>query len=206
MLDVFVWLILFLLFSGLALLFHYWYELISGREEYTRNELVGFAKILPGQFKKLTEQGDKILNFISLGVGIIVAWLLTLFGGLVSPDVSRAPDFASDQIPNYFFQSFLFPGILHLVWPAFREIISTNIDKENVISKLLKSDLPFFFTLCAALPAINFAVWGIYHEFSFLYCLINSAACLAYIGFRLHQGLKEKAESEIQQTDIGGDY
>ncbi len=185
MVEIIVWIILYFFLSGAVLVVHYWYNLFQSREQYTRDEILDFMRIIQDQIQKLTASGDRGLNFISIFVGVVTAWILTLFGGLVSPNSSLAPDHAEAEMPNYFFQSALFLLILHLVWPSLKEMALERGGESSPIYKILQTEIPFFYGFCSALGAVNLAVWGVYHEMLFLFCFINMLICLFYVGYRL---------------------
>ncbi len=185
MLEIIVWIILFSFFSGIVLVLHYWATLLREKDQYTREELVDFLQIILKQIQVLTSHGSPGLNYMALGAGIGAAWLLTLFGGLVSPNSSPSPDHAGAEMPNYFFQSALFVLIAHVVWPSLKDFAVDRGGRESLFFRIVDSDIPFFFGLATALGAINVAVWGVYHEMSFLFCFLNMLICLGYAGYRL---------------------
>src|SRR5437016_2076733 len=98
MLELIVWCIVFSTVTGIVLVVHYWYDLIRQRDTYTRGDLVDFLHIYREQLGLLTSHGSAVMSYAALGIGVLVAWLLTLFGGLVSPNSSPAPDFAGAEI------------------------------------------------------------------------------------------------------------
>jgi hypothetical protein len=198
--EILVWTTLLGIFASVVLVLDYWSHLLREQDSYTRDELVDLYRINLRQFENLTGRGETSLNYLALLAGIAVAWALTLFGGLLSPDVTLAPDHAEDQIPNYFFQSILFPLILHIVWPSMKDVANDQAGPDGVLSRLLATELPFFFGLTVALGAINLAVWGVHHHMSFLFCAINAVLCFIYAGYRLHTA--EPAE----EYSTGSDY
>lgn len=197
MAEFVIWLVLFGLLASGVLIIHYWYSLIQHRDSYSRADLVDFGAILNQQLHRLIGKRDVPLGYGALAVGAGIAWFLTLLGGLVSPDTTSAPDFASASIPNYFFQSILFPAILHLLWPSLRELAGSG----GMAIRLLATARPLFFGLAIALGAINITVWGLYHETSFLFCLINNILALGYAGYRLDL---EEPENGGQPPGRGG--
>ena len=187
MAEFIVWGIIYLIFCGIVLVVRYWYELISTRNSYTREELVDLIRIIPEQLSRLTSRGgESVLSYLAIGSGVFVAWFLVLLGGLLSPDTTPSPDHASAHVTNYFFQSVLFPGILHLVWPSIKDVVMDNAGEDSLPFRFFSAEVPFFFGLACALGAVNLTVWGYYHEMSFLFCLINLVLCLVYAGFRVH--------------------
>ncbi|MBI3395557.1 MAG: hypothetical protein HY042_06970 [Spirochaetia bacterium] len=192
MLEIIVWVILFSIFAGIVLVLNYWANLFRSQEQYTRDELLDFVRIIMDQIQRLTTQhGNPALNFGSLACGIGAAWLLTLFGGLVSPAAPPHPDHASAQIPNYFFQSALFLMILHVVWPSLKDMAVGRGGPDSLLFRIVDTEVPFFFGLSVGLASINIAVWGVFHEMNFLFSLVNALVCLGYAFFRL-TGLSEE--------------
>lgn len=186
-LEILVWATLLIIFAGVILILDYWGHLLREQESYTRSELVDFYRIYLRQIENLTSaRGDTGINYMAIGAGIAVAWALTLFGGLLSPDVTAATDHAEDQIPNYFFQSLLFPLILHIVWPSMKDVALDQGGPRGILSRLLNAEISFFFALAVALGSINLAVWGVYHHMHFLFAAINAGLCFVYAGYRLH--------------------
>ncbi|MCR9141305.1 MAG: hypothetical protein NXI24_03575 [bacterium] len=202
--EILVWATLLGVFAGVVLVLDYWGHLLREQDSYTRDELIDLYRIILRQFENLTSRGETALNYLALLSGIAVAWALTLFGGLLSPDITIAPDHAEDQIPNYFFQSILFPLILHIVWPSMKDVASDQGGPDGFLSRLLATELPFFFSLTIALGAINLAVWGVHHHMSFIFCAINAGLCFIYAGYRLHTA--EPASEYAPGSDYGESY
>jgi len=186
MIGFLVWFILFIVLLGAVLVVSYWLELIRRKDEYTRDELVNFPRIFSEQSSRLMQPGEEAPAFIMLGAGVLFSWILTLFGGLVSPDLTPAPDYAAAQIPNYFFQSILFPAILHFIRPSLRDLVAPY--ESGFLGRLMDAELNFFLGLAVSLGAINISLWGVYNEMSFPFCFINMAACLVYAGYRVKSG------------------
>ena len=184
--ELLVWSTLLCIFAGVILVLDYWGHLLREQDSYRRDELIDFYRILLRQFESLTARGDTALSYASIGAGIAVAWALTLFGGLLSPDITMAPDHAEDQIPNYFFQSILFLFILHIVWPSLKDVAMDQGGPHGMPARLVNTETTFFFGLAVALGAINLTMWGVYHHQSFLFCSINAGLCFVYAGYRLH--------------------
>lgn len=202
--ELLVWATIFGIFVGVILVLDYWGHLLREQDSYTRDELIDLYRIILRQFENLTARGDSSLNYLSLLGGVAVAWILTLFGGLLSPDITVAPDHAEDQIPNYFFQSILFPLILHIVWPAMKDVANDQGGPDGIPGRLMATELPFFFSLTVALGAINLAAWGVYHHMSFLFCSINAGLCFVYAGYRLHSA--EPADEYVPGGYDGEQY
>ena len=135
--------------------------------------------------RKRLLSGKRPWAYISYCCGLAGAWLLTGVGAALSLDISAAPDLASDQLSNYFFQSFLILLALHLLEQNFTDWRKRN--QEQVFAKLLDASLFFFTALASALAAINLTVWLLYQETHFLYCIMNSVLCLSYAYYRLQK-------------------
>ena len=169
MLDILVWVILFSIFAGIVLVVHYWYELFRRKDRYGREEILNIPQIIQDQLMHLTDGRDRLLQFAGIGVGIALGWCLTWVGGFFSPDVGPEPDWASAQMPNYFFQSALFVLILHLAYPSFRDLARDSGGSSGVLMRLLNTEIGLFFGLTTTLAAINLTSWGVHHQTSFLF-------------------------------------
>ena len=208
MAEFIVWIIHFTLFGGAVIFITYWIRLLQNKEELHRKELIDFFDIIKKESQKLFPRPFIPAGYITFLFGIIIAWLLVLLGGAVSPTVGSLPDYASSELTNYFFQSILFPGVLHFLWPLFKENVAlSGTAKNTFLSKLTESDTPFFFGLCVSLGSLNLTLWGIYHDMSFLYCAFNAVICFIYAGFRFptsNENLSESAENEplAQEDDL----
>lgn len=183
MLELLIWIILYSILTGIVVMVRYWYALFQDKDRYRRSELIDFPTILTDEFLAFLKKPDIMYSAMALGAGIAVAWLLALFGGLVSPGTARIPDFASNEMPNYFFQSALSILIFHLAWPSFKELAEPG----TPVHKFVKSEVAFFMGLAPGLAAMNLMVWGVHHDISFMYMVINLWICLLYAGFRLQQ-------------------
>ena len=205
MLDILVWVILFSIFSGIVLVFHYWYELFTQKDRYGREEILNIPQIIQDQLLHLTDGRDRMLQFAGIGVGIALGWCLTWVGGFFSPDMGPEPDWASAQMPNYFFQSALFVLILHLAYPSFRDLAYDSGGPSGILMRILNTEISLFYGLCGTLAAVNLTVWGVHHQTSFLFALINAVICLLYAGYRLDQK-QEALEKEGEFDESGYDY
>lgn len=190
--QMFVWLVFFLFFCGVLLVVEYWVRLFRERDEYRREELIDFPTII--RERMLYIVNGQPAGYMALGLGALTGWCLTLFGGLVSPGSPRMPDYATPEVTNYFFQSFLFIGILHVTWPSMVEIAREK--SIELLDQILAAEVPFFLGLCSTLAAMSISIWGVYHEMSFLYCFTNMLVCLAYGGYRLNQFNPPGAEGD----------
>ncbi len=201
---------------SLLLLVNYWVDLFANQESYNRHELIDLVGILRQEMGRLLGGEDSHLRLASFLAGTFLALVLTLLGGLLSPDLDAAPDYASDQFPNYFFQSVLLVLVLHLIWPALLTQISLSPDHWSY--RLLRLDLPFLLALSVGLATLSLSLWGIYHQLHFLYCLGNLGFCLVYAGYRLRVEEKKAVQavddevsdledtSNIEDTEGTEDY
>ncbi|MCS7205152.1 MAG: hypothetical protein NZ853_05605 [Leptospiraceae bacterium] len=188
-----VWIILFLVLLWLVMVISYWEHLLRQKDIFTRQELIDFKNILFFQLQKMNPH-HSLMGYITFFLGIVNAWLLTLLGGLISPDTGPEPDFTTDEMPNYFFQSALFVGMLHIVWPSLRAYFEER-NFRGIFQEILEHDKSFFTGISVALSSISLACWGVYHEIHFLFVLINGVILLSYAAYQIQR------EKEIQQTE-----
>ncbi|MBX7059591.1 MAG: hypothetical protein K1X75_16120 [Leptospirales bacterium] len=197
-----VWIVLFSVCGGVAFFLDYWLRLFQQKDSYERDELLDFTAILRREFEILTVRGEAGLNYLALAAGVGGGWTLTLLGGLLSPDqVALVPDHGENQVPNYFFQSFLFVGVLHAIWPSLRDFAIDRGGPDGLLARLLESETPFFFGICCCLAAMSLTMWGVYHEMSFLFSAANAIVCIGYALYRLRQAA---SGGDYEQED--GDY
>ncbi len=194
----FVWFILFFILFWIVMVVSYWEKLIRSKDIYSKEELVYFHKILLEQLEKMNPK-HSILGYIAFFFGIIVAWFLTLFGGLISPDTGIEPDFASNEMANYFFQSALFVFILHLILPSLKMYLEDHF-APDIFIKFLEHDKAFFTGLSITLVSITLTSWGIYHQISFLFVLINGIILLSYAAYQI-QREKENIETYSKEEN-----
>ncbi|GIX41039.1 MAG: hypothetical protein KatS3mg129_0772 [Leptospiraceae bacterium] len=197
---IIVWLILFSILLWIVLVVSYWEKLIRSKDTYTREELVYFHKIYDIQLRKMNPN-HSILGYIAFLTGILIAWCLTLLGGLISPDSGPEPDFASNEMANYFFQSGLFVFMLHLVWPSLRFYFEEHFAPDFILD-FMNHDKSFFTGLSVTLPSISLTCWGMYHQISFLFVLINGIILLTYASYQiLRNPLKENLLENYPDND-----
>jgi len=137
-----VWIILFFILFWVVIVVSYWEKLLRSKDVYTREELIYFLQIFDIQLRKMNPE-HSILGYIMFSFGVLIAWLLTLFGGLISPDTGPEPDYASNEMANYFFQSALFVFMLHIVWPSLKFFLEERFAPQILID-LMNQDKPFF--------------------------------------------------------------
>ena len=181
--DFIIWFFVFSFLLALILVLNYYIFLFRSRENVNRKEVFPIHKIVYNELGRLLMNKNAAPRLISFLLGILCVWMLTLLGGFLAPDLSIAADYAASQIPNYFFQSVIFVLILHLFWPALMETVPLQT---RIMKDLGNLNFPFLFSLSLGLAAMNISLWGLYHELSFIYCIINASLCLGYGSYRLN--------------------
>lgn len=154
-----MYLILFLLYFalGTALLFvvQYFLSLFSDkRENYNRDELTDFRKILVSQWQKLLGD-DTQTAYTGIALGVVLGLLLTSWGSFVT-------------------SSILFPVLLYFLLPLLKSRFSVSEkNQENFFIRLLYRDLPFFQAFSLAVIAQIF-VASYARDINFLWAVINA--------------------------------
>ena len=189
-LEILVWALMAGLFLCGLLLFQYYQFLFDSQEDFQRDELLGLRSILVEEFREFIGKDTSQLSYLSLAVGALFAWLLCLIGGILSLSTGPTPGHASGSPPNYFFQSALILLVGHLTLPALRK------NAGALTQTLLSKDDHFLVSLAVSLAALNFMLWGIYHDTLFLYALANGGLSLAYAAYRLEKYRKESGHKE----------
>ncbi len=192
MIEWIVWIILFFTMAGCVLVVRYWISLMREKDSYHRDELIDFPSILLREANALSPDG--ISGFLAAAGGVGLAMLLTLLGGLLSPDTGPEPDWTASQMPNYFFQSALSVLIFHLAWPSFRTIAEDSF-APSFLRTFLEQEDAFFWGMSVALAAFNLTAWGVEHRISFFFVLINGLLLLVYAGYRLNLSREREPES-----------
>ena len=188
----FLWLFVFILLLHFILLFNYWQNLFRAKEKYSRDELVALPKILLQEFRRLFFSSSSfifiMLNFFT---GITLASFLVFLGGALALDISPAPDLAGNQLSNYFFQSFLFLLVLHLLEPKWKEIFLGEDKQNSLLAKIFHGSAYLYLGLAISLAAWNISIWLLYNEIHSFYYIMNVPLCLLYANYRLQ--LEEKS-------------
>ena len=210
-LEIIIWVFFYTCFFSFILLLYYWINLFRYKDTYTKEEIFSIVPILKQEYERFFPYSSEASHFLSIGLGIAFAWLLTFLGGILSPDLDNLPDYASSELSNYFFQSFLILILFHITFPAIRD---TNFyTKRLVLQKFFRHEFSFLISLSISLASMNIVLWGLYHELLFLYILINVFLCLLYALYRIQleeekliQNKKKEKEpsAELSQT-IGYD-
>lgn len=175
--DFFVWLILFVLFSVLLPSMHYWGDLFAKKDSFTREELTDVREIMEMSFREIE---DKPILIGLFAAGSLLAWLVVLFGGLLSPDLSMASDFAEDTAANYFFQSFLFPVLLSIVLGGL-----TDAFPDGIINRIAEHRDALVCGLSISMISLNLSSWGIHHQMNFLFLFLNSCILFVFALYRM---------------------
>lgn len=183
MLEIVTWVILFSILAGCVIMIRYWIDLLKIKDNYQRNELIDFPRILWQETQSLSkEPTSAVVAAIS---GIILAFLLAMLGGLLSPDTGPEPDWASAAMPNYFFQSAISVLVFHLAWPSFKSMAHDSF-APDFLTSLLESDDIFFGALSISLATFSLTAWGVHHQMAFLFVLVNGLLLLFYAGYRFN--------------------
>jgi hypothetical protein len=205
-LEFFVWFFLFLLLGAGLLFLDEWLMLFQSRNTYEKHELLDYRTILIRKLNQIFL--DPIPSLTAFLTGILLAWFFVWIGGLPAPDATEAVDWAEDSWSNYFFQSAIMVFMLHFIWPALEDVKAGEF-----LSHYFQATIPLFSGLGLSLVSVQITSWGVHHNISFLFMLINSLLILAYLRYRLSK-LHTKEEPaidpfeddvEIQQTDFPAD-
>ncbi len=196
MIELIAWIFLTILLFAVTLLLHYWSELFSEQEQYTRSEILGIPAIFKHELAGLLDHGQVVFQVASLAAGIAFSWFLVLLGGLAAPDGGIIPDHATESLSNYFFQSVLILPIIHGIWPFIKDL---GIGSPSSLPALIsRTEMAFFTAVSCSLAAIPLSIWGVYHQTSFLFSLFNAVIAISYavIRLRLHRPGEEEFENE----------
>lgn len=191
MLEWIVWLILFSLLGSIVVMVRYWTDLLKKQDTYHRLELIGFPQILSREVRIIGGAG--IHGTLAAVAGVLFGWVLTSLGGLFSPDLGPEPDWTAGQLPNYFFQSAFSVLIFHVAWPAVRNLVPRS---PGFLQNFLEQEDSFFSGLSVCLASVSLTAWGVDHEMSFLFVLINGILLLAYAVYRLNLSAARQTVSD----------
>jgi hypothetical protein len=204
-------LIEFILFLFLNLIFLILFSLIryyvllfkeSERDEFSRDELIDFQKLIPKSILDLFEQNRNMI--FAAGVYVLVAVLIygySLLGGIIG-----SPHYAN-EFGNYFFLSpilflaiaFGYTFLLKAIYPG----LEFN-PPSDILGKLLSQEFAVIASAGISTVAMNFAVSGVYREISFLFIFFNLLIIFAVLIYKL---AVPKIEEEIYEQDYSnGDY
>lgn len=192
-LELFVWLILYAILQCILFFVTHLLELFESKDEYTKSELTDLRSILLSGLSRIVPNG---MAAVAMLVGIIASWLLVLFGGLMSPDTTPATDHAESAWPNYFFLSFLTVIIFHIAMPALKDL---NLGRSSALSRFASEDKSLLVSVAVNLVAISLAGWGVFHELSFLFCLLNGLLCMSYCLYLLRKKIAGTEQSTAEQ-------
>ncbi|EKR72716.1 hypothetical protein [Leptospira noguchii] len=171
--EFLLYLIFFGIVSVLLILASYYFKLLflSGRESFDKLELVDWIRIIPEEFIKLLESGGSLqYAAIAFFVSAFVSYLWTLLGGMIG-----APHYA-DSFGNYFFLSFLLPATLLTTYGILVELILKDLPSTNpnhFLVRFLEQEVAILSGCSISVIASNLAVYGLFHEISFLFVFPN---------------------------------
>ncbi len=193
-----VWIILLFILTVSVFILRYWVGLLREKDTYYRDELIDFRSILLRELQALSVDGHS--GYMAAAAGLGLAILLTMLGGLLSPDTGPEPDWAASQMPNYFFQSALSVLIFHLAWPSFRSI-AEDASVPALLHDFLEREDAFFWGMALGLAAFSLAAWGVYHRISFLFVLCNDLLLIFYAGYRLNLMWQRQSQDAVYDTE-----
>ncbi|WP_000394961.1 hypothetical protein [Leptospira interrogans] len=171
--EFLLYLIFFGIVSILLVLASYYFKLLflSGRESFERLELVDWIRIVPNELIKLLESGGSLQYAgIAFFVSAFVSYLWTLLGGMIG-----APHYA-DSFGNYFFLSFLLPVTLLTTYGILVELVLKDLPSTNpnhFLVLFLEQEVAILSGCSISVIASNLAVYGLFHEISFLFVCPN---------------------------------
>ncbi|EKO52690.1 MULTISPECIES: hypothetical protein [Leptospira] len=171
--EFLLYLIFFGIVSVLLVLASYYFKLLflSGRESFERLELVDWIRIVPDELIKLLESSGSLqYAAIAFFVSAFISYLWTLLGGMIG-----APHYA-DSFGNYFFLSFLLPVTLLTTYGILVELVLKDLPSTNpnhFLVRFLEQEVAILSGCSISVIASNLAVYGLFHEISFLFVFPN---------------------------------
>lgn len=165
------------------------------KESYSRDELIDFQRLIPKSILDIHEMNGSLQNFLIVyNIMALITFLFCLMGGMVG-----SPHYTS-EIGNYFF---LFP-ILFLIctfgYPYFVGAIFPDLEYNNhsLIRQLISQESSIILSTGLSCIAMNFAVFGVYGQISFLFVLMNLVLVFAILIWKLCKPtiIEENYESE----------
>ncbi len=165
------------------------------KDSYSRDELIDFQKLIPKSILDIFEMNGSLQNsFIVYLVISLITYLFCLMGGIVG-----SPHYTS-EIGNYFF---LFP-VLFLAftfgYPFFVSAIFPDLEYNNhsLIRQLISQESSIILSSGLSLLAMNFAVYGVFQQISFLFVLLNTILVFGILIWKLCKPtiIEENYESE----------
>jgi hypothetical protein len=196
MIFLITFIILFLLLFLTLTSLHYWNDLLSEKTTVTRLELLDPTVLIGFALNKIVPSQNTAASVVSFLISFVFAFFLLWLGGLVAPDRSDSPDFAGNEIANYFFQSNLILLLLHFSWNYFRDL---TIDKKNTFAgKLAETETAFLSGTGLTLSAAGLASWGVYHEMYFLAVFGNAVFAMGFLHYML---LRQDHKKSLKESD-----
>ncbi len=197
--------ILFILLLAGVSAFHYWTSLLTEKTTYTRLELLDPSLLLGTALKKIFPSGKTAPAGVSFLLGILLSVLFTWAGGLISPDRSDAPDFAGNELANYFFQSNIVLLLFLFGWKYLNDLAAGS--SRTFLSEILSSDTAFISGAGLSFSSVGLSAWGVYHEMYFLAVLLNVVAGSVIISFILRRTASEtKSDEDFENPGSPDDF
>ena len=189
--EILVWIILLSLFTFSLFVFHHWLELFHYASTYSRDELMDIPSILREKMHSIAGLPLFGAGFLT---GAVFSWLLVLFGGLVSPDITGAPGYGENTPANYFFQSLLFPVLLSFLLPSLKDLLPSGTgNTAGMMNGLLIG--------CAlSLGALNLSIWGVHHNTRFLFMFLNCILLFIFALYKFDKHIHGSEEHEQENT------
>ncbi|TGL65729.1 hypothetical protein [Leptospira sarikeiensis] len=172
--EFFLYLIYLVITLVIISLGDYYFQLLylSGKDTFEKQELTDWARIIPFKIMNLFESAGSLqYGLLAFGLAAFFSYVWTLTGGLIG-----SPHY-TDSFGNYFFLSFIMPVLLL----AFYSFLSSEIlraarisrNSGSFLARLLNQEIPLLSGTFVSVIASNLAVYGLYHEISFLFVLPN---------------------------------
>ncbi|TGK00597.1 hypothetical protein EHO59_11630 [Leptospira semungkisensis] len=189
--EFFLYLIYLVITLVVVSLADYYFGLLhlSGKDTFEKIELTDWARIIPSKVVSIFETGGSLqFGLIAFGISAFFSYIWTLMGGLIG-----SPHY-TDSFGNYFFLSFIMPVLVL----AFYSFIASEILKAARISpssgsflaRLIAQEIPLLSGIFISVIASNLAVYGMYHEISFLFVLPNVLVLIVLLILRWNGKVK----------------
>jgi hypothetical protein len=172
LIEFIVFLILNLFFVILFSLIRYYILLFKEehRNEFSRDELVDFQKLVPKSILDIFEMNGNLPNSIIVySIFMVITYLFSLLGGIVG-----SPHY-TNEIGNYFF---LLPILFLLICFGYSFLVSQlfpdlEYNHHSFIRNLIYQESSLILSTGISCISMNFAVYGVYQQISFLFVLFN---------------------------------
>ena len=177
--DLIVFFIMTFVSGVIVLMGNHYRKLFSDyRESYKRTEILSFWQNISMEWNSTIVQNGN-LSYAAVFTGLIVGFLFSNMGGMYGK-----------HYESYFFNSSLWPIILFLVIPYFKDQLFDDISQGTFAGRLLQNDFTFFFSFTVTVMGQMIASYGLYHAISFLWILFNYVICGGLIFFKLYRSEK----------------